>query len=250
MAEELGKEAVKSLIKPTPGMEIEFEENQFDYANIDEVTAEDLEAMDSQIPATEQQPEPTQAQPTTDWEKVARDQQAELARFKAEQSEREKSDFERRVGELPEAERAEFILNFYRERERASEMESIRRQQAETHPLSTVLLAPVLEKFDLEIEDAAVYASAMDSIEQKFADIINVVVNERVKQEMDKFYEGAGKEWGVKKLGDAQPAGLPVTNPVRNQYEQTRKEMLKPGLSKSVDDLASLLRQRSQAKSS
>jgi hypothetical protein len=180
-----------------------------------------------------------------DWRAIAQAQQAELAKFKTAQATQEKADFERRVKELPEAERADFVINFYRERERSAEMETVRRSQAESHPLATVLLGPVMERFDIEIDDPTVYAEAMNAMEAKYADIINTIVAEGVKREMDKFYAEAGVQWGTGKLGDSQPRPLQPKNPIRNQYEQTRKEL--KGKPKTQDDIQKLIRQRDQA---
>jgi hypothetical protein len=241
---------VKALIHPSPGAgsEIEYEPGS-DYADMDAVDEDDVAGYETELSATlKDEPEPVAApESDVDWRAIAQAQQAELAKFKTVQAEQEKADFERRVKELPEAERSDFVINFYRERERAAEMETVRKSQAESHPLSTVLLGPVMERFDIEIDDPAVYAEAMNAMEAKYSEIINSIVAEGVKREMDKFYAGAGVQWGASGLGGSQPRPLQSQNPIRNQYEQTHKELRKPGI-KTEADLQKLIRQRDQAK--
>ena len=238
------KELIHQTATGTVEEPIEYEPD--DYQNMDAIDEDDVEELEAV--AEEEAPAEEAAPSTVDWQAIARQQQEELARYKMDQAEREKADFERRVNELPVEERADYILNFYKERERAFEMEKMRAEQAQAHPLATVLFAPIMERFDMEVDDPEVYAEAMDAMEARYMDIVNSIVEERVTQEMEKFYAETGREWGTDKLGSAQPRPLQPRNPIRSQYEQTRKELAKPGVVKTTDDLTKLIRQRQMAK--
>lgn len=244
------KEA-QTLIHPTlqdgPDESVEYEMDN--YGDMDELTGDDLAAMDTG-PEAEENPEeaPAPIKDGPDWEAVAKAQEEELARFRASEAERRASDFERRKNELSGDERAEFIENYYKEQTRLAQMEVVRQSEAEKHPLATVLFAPIMERFQVEIDKPEEYSALMDSVEGQYSQIIDSIVDARVKQEMDKFYAEAGQQWGVAKLGDAQPKGMSPRNPVRGQYEQQRTAMMQSKQAKTVDDVASLIRKRQRAK--
>ena len=239
---------VKALIHQGPGAvseDIEYEPDS--YGNMDEIDEDDVEALEA-APEPEEEVPAEEATLAPDWQAIAQQQAQELTRIKAEQQEKEKADFDKFLESKPPEERYEIYKKHMEEQERAREVEQIRQQQAATHPLASMLFAPISELFDIEIDDPQQYAEAMDVVEAKYAELVAAFVDERVKQEMDKFYAETGREWGSTKLGDAQPRPLEPRNPIRGQYEQTRKEMAQPRVVKTVDDLTKLVRQRQMAK--
>lgn len=242
------KEAITQLIHRTPqAADGPTEYEMDDYQNADAVTDDDLIPMAEQAAPAEEEEQPP-AEPEADWKAIAQRQEAELARYKTEQASREKADFERRVQELPEAERAEFVINFYRERERAAEVDQVRKSLADKHPVGTMLVGLMGEDFNMEIEDPSAYAEALAHLDTKGAELLDSFIREGVKREMDKFYAQVGAEWGSNKIGAAQPRPLVPRNPVRNQYEQQREALAKPGVVKTTEELTNLIRRREMSK--
>lgn len=227
---------------------IEYEAD--DFANMDAFTEEDLPPEMPPAALEEPAPETPPATEAIDWQALAQQQTAEIARLKAEREAREKADFERFIDSKPPEERYEAYKAHVAEQERAREVAALREEQARTHPLANAFFSPVMERFDMEIEDPAALAEAYDALERTYAGIINQVVEARLKQEMDKFYAETGREWGVRGLGSAQPRPLAPANPVRNQYERTHQELAKPGKVKTQEQLTDLIRHRQQAKTS
>ena len=246
---------IRQLIKPTrtaaeAAAEEETDFDMVDYANMDETFPDELEEEQTPGTGTEtQETEPAANEASkVDWQAVAAKKDAELQKLRAEQTKREHEDFERRVAELPEAERAQYVIDYYKERERKQTMAAVRQQQAQTHPLSTILLSPFIESFDVEIDDPNAYSQAMDSYEQEVGSVVSQIVEERVKQEMEKFYATAGKNWGAQKLNDAHPGSIPQPrNPNRSRYEEQQQAMKKPGAAHTIDALASLVRMRQRS---
>jgi hypothetical protein len=246
---ERSAESVKALIHKTAsgGSDEPIEYEADSYGNMDDIDEDDVAGLE-EMPEEEEAPAEETAAPSVDWEAIARQQQEELAAFKAEQAERAKVDLKRRVEELPEEERVPFLLNYQEEQERAAQIETIRKEQSVQYPLGAMVFGKVAQYFDVELDDPESYKTALAGMNSEFTDLFSELLEVRVKQEMEKFYAETGQEWGTKKLGDAQPRGLQPRNPVRSQYELTRKEMAKPGTVKTVDDLAKLVRQRQMAK--
>jgi hypothetical protein len=220
-----------------------------DFANMDEMTEDDVAEFEAAEPATEETPpeaEVTAVAPA-DWQSIIDSQAAELNQYRSERADREQADYERRRDELPEAERAKFVEEYWRNRDRSNQMETLRKEQAATHPVATVLMGPLAQMFNIEIEDPKAYAAHMDALETTWTGVIDKLVQARVDKQMEAFYAETGAEWGVKKLGGAQPRPLKPRDPVRTSYEDRRKELAKPGVIKTVDTMADLIRKRDRA---
>jgi hypothetical protein len=256
MAEVTAQDAAK-LIKPTgggadSGEPIEYEMD--DFANMDGYNEAEAEAyMDE--PATEGEPaaeaegdEASSEEQRIDWETVASQQQQELERLRSEEAKRKQDDFERLLATKTPEEQVELLKTHISEQQRAADVARMRQEASQKHPLASILFGPISEVFDMEIEDPQAYSSAMANLEDKFGAIVNSVVSKRVEAEMQKFYEQAGKEWGMDKLGSSQPRPLQPRNPIRNQYEQTQKTLKESSKPKTTEDIATLIRQRERAK--
>jgi hypothetical protein len=245
----------KALIHPTVGAGEAGDATDYDmedYANVDAFDPDAEETYGAEPegePAAEPEGTPASAPVTINWEVVAQNQQDELTRLRTDREQREKADFERRVKELPPEEQGDFIMNYYRERERAQAADSVREKQAQTHPLTTLLGGPFFRRFQMEIDDPVEYAGHLDQMEAEFGQLLGNLVKQGVENEMKRFYESTGQQWGVKGLGSAQPrpAGAP-RNPVRAQYENARKSMMAKGGARTPDAVADLIRKRDRSR--
>ena len=248
MAEMTTKEA-QELIHPTPVETAPTQDYEMDdYSNVDAFSEGDLEPIEEAAPEPEEAAPATPATPQADWEAIAQKQAEELAQFREEQSKQKKADFDRLLSTKTPEEQVEMLKAHLADQSRAAELDQMRAAEAQRYPLATTFFTPIMERFEMEIDDPAMYSQAMSSLEEKYEGMVTSIVEERVKQEMEKFYSTAGKEWGLDGLGAATPRGLQPRNPVRNQYEQTRKEMAKPGAPKTNEQLTDLIRKREQAK--
>lgn len=249
-ATEIGENEALAMIKQRQGTsaapEIDYEPES--YGNMDEISEEEIDALEAPEAEAEEEEAAEAEQPGIDWEAIAQAQAEELARFRQEAQARKQADFEQLLARHTPEEQVELLKNHMKEQARSAELERVRQQEAEKHPVASILFGPISELFDIEVDDPAAYGKAMDAMEAKYRAIVDTLVEREVKAKMDEFYADAGKEWGVNKLGDAQARPPKTANPVRNDYEKTRAEMMQSKRALTPDDLTTLIRKRHQAK--
>jgi hypothetical protein len=252
MAGEMSVKDVTDLIhnRPAPtggGDEEDYE--MADYGNVDAADefSPDYAPDEATVAPSEEATEeaPAEGLPIN-WQVVATEQQRELAELRREREARARADFEKRVKELPPEEQGDFVMKYYQEQERAKAIDDLREKQVQTHPLTTLLGGPFFRQFQMEVDNPEDYTRILDAMEPEFADLLGKLVQEGVKGEMEKFYAETGQQWGVKKLGGAQPKGLTPKNPVRASYENKLKEM--KAAPNSADRIAALIRARNGAR--
>jgi hypothetical protein len=246
------KEVLEMIANRPAGGEVqEIEYESEDFANSDALDESDYAAQDADVETTD---EPVEEEPVvedkTDWRAIAKQQQDELEKYRAEQSSREEADYERRRDELTGDERTKFVEDHWRNKDRARQVESLRKDLAESHPVSTVLFGALGQEFNIDIDDPVRYRASMDHLEERWGGLLTGLIADGVKTEMDKFYAERGAEWGVDKLGGSTPRPLKPRDPARAQYEARRQQLMKPGAAKTVDDIAATIRARANAKRS
>jgi hypothetical protein len=231
-----------------PG-EIDYESE--DFANSDALDESDYAQSDAEVTTEEGAAEETPVvEDKTDWRAIAKQQQDELEKYRQESAVREEADYERRRDELTGDERTKFVEDHWRNKDRARQVESLRKDLAESHPVSTVLFGALGQEFNIDIEDPVRYRASMDHLEERWGGLLSGLIADGVKAEMEKFYTERGVEWGVQKLGGSTPRPLKPRDPARAQYEARRQELMKPGAAKTVDDIAATIRARQNAKRS
>jgi len=237
--------------RPAGGETQEIEYESEDFANSDALDESDYAAQDADVetPVEAVEEEPV-VEDKTDWRAIAKQQQDELERYRAEQSSREEADYERRRDELTGDERTKFVEDHWRNKDRARQVESLRKDLAESHPVSTVLFGALGQEFNIDIDDPVRYRASMDHLEERWGGLLSGLIADGVKAEMDKFYAERGAEWGVQKLGSSTPRPLKPRDPARAQYEARLQNLTKPGAAKTVDDIAATIRARANAKRS